>query len=152
MKSSSVSETSRSVYQTTRCHVRQERFIHRHRCENLSGDINYSSHLMVPRIVRAEFVVKTGIRCQIFLCVLQVCSIHIYSSLTGAIAASLNSTRNERRELTNVSIALLLCWKMLFMLSMCLRCTLTIPNFKISFWMALVMSMSTLINILSNWN
>ena len=153
MKSSSCSETSISVYQTTRCHVRQESNIHRHRCENLSGDINYSSsHLMVPRAVRAKFVVKTGILCQIVLCVLQVCSIHIYSSLTGAIAASLNNTRKERRELTNIYIAILLCWKMLFMLSMCLRCTLTILNFKISFWMTLVMSMSTLINILRNWN
>ena len=88
-------------YQTTRCHVRQESNIHRHRCENLSGDINFSSsHLVVARSVHVSFVVKTGIICQIFLCVLQVCSIHIYSTLTGGIAASLNNTRKERIELT----------------------------------------------------
>jgi hypothetical protein len=110
LKSSSFSETSISVYQTTRCHVRQEINIHRHSCENLSGHINYSSsHLTVPRAVRVGFVVKTGILCQIFLCVLLVCSIHIYSSLTGAVATSLNNTRKQRRELTHVYTAVLLC-------------------------------------------
>ena len=134
LKSSSFSETSISVYQTTRCHVRQEINIHRHSCENLSGHINYSSsHLTVPRAERVWFVVKTGILCQIALCVLQVGSVHIYSSLTGAIAASLNNTRKERRELTVVYIALLLCWKILFMLSMCLRSSLTILKFKTNY-------------------
>jgi len=66
---------------------------------------------MVPRAVRAVFVVKTGILCQIFLSVLQVCSTHIYSSLTAAIAASLNNTHKESKLLTNVRvyIAVLLC-------------------------------------------
>ena len=64
---------------------------------------------MAPRAVRAIFVVKTGMLLQIFLCVLQVYSIHIHSSLTGAIAALLNNTRKERREQTNVYIADLLC-------------------------------------------
>ena len=112
MKSTSCSETSISFYQTTRCHVRQESNIHRHRCENLSGDIIFlTSHLVVARAVRAVFVVKTGILCQVFLCVLQVCSIQIYSSLTGGIAASLNNTRKERTELTHdVYIAVLMCF------------------------------------------
>jgi len=66
MKLSSCSETSISFYQTTRCHVRQKSNIPRYRCENLSGDISFSpSHLMVPRAVRAVFVVKRGILCQI---------------------------------------------------------------------------------------
>jgi len=58
------SETSIWFYQTARCHVRQESNIHRHRCENLWGDINFSSaHLMVHRAVRVGFVVKTRIMC-----------------------------------------------------------------------------------------
>jgi len=105
VKSSSSSENSVRFYQTTRCHVRQESNIQSHRCENLSVDINFSSSLlMVPRAVHVEYVVKTGILCLIFLCALQICSIHIYLSLTDAIAASLNNTRKERRILTHECI------------------------------------------------
>jgi len=64
---------------------------------------------MVPSAVHVGYVVKTGILCLIFHCALHVSSIHIYLCLIGAIAASLNNTRKERRVLTRVCLYVCVC-------------------------------------------